>query len=273
MALFNIIFVSLFGAYATNNILGYVNLAIGAGIVRVSDRPELPLVRRSPPELTPPLTAGGYVFPVYGPTSWGDTFGAPRAAPVGWHHGADIFAPLGAPVLAVAAGTLFSVGWNDIGGYRVWLRDRDGNEFYYAHLSAFSTLAKDGAQVKVGDVIGFVGATGDAEGTPFHLHFEIHPVSLQWMEYDGAVNPTKYLQAWQTLRDVPIVGVAGWAPPIAPASTAPRVGAILLQMTDISSASGLEPGSLRRVLRAPRSLTADGGLAARRPGVATGRGP
>jgi murein DD-endopeptidase MepM/ murein hydrolase activator NlpD len=237
------------------------------------DRPELPLKRRSPPELTPPLTAGGYVFPVYGPTSWGDTFGAPRAAPVGWHHGTDIFAPLGAPVLAVADGTLFSIGWNDIGGYRLWLRDREGNEFYYAHLSAFSTLAVDGAQVKAGDVIGFVGATGDAEGTPFHLHFEIHPVSLQWMEYDGAVNPTKYLQAWQTLRDVPIVGVAGWAPPIAPASTAPRVGAILLQMTDISSASGLEPGSLRRVLRAPRSLTADGGLAALRPGLATGDGP
>jgi murein DD-endopeptidase MepM/ murein hydrolase activator NlpD len=236
------------------------------------DRPELPLVRRSPPQLTPPLTAGGYVFPVYGPTSWGDTFGAPRAAPVGWHHGADIFAPLGAPVLAVAAGTLFSIGWNDIGGYRVWLRDRDGNEFYYAHLSAFSTLAGEGAEVKAGDVIGFVGATGDAEGTPFHLHFEIHPVSLQWMEYDGAVNPTKYLQAWQTLRDVPIVGVAGWAPPIAPASRAPRVGAILLQMTDISSASGLDPGSLRRVLRAPRSLTADGGLSALRPGLATGSG-
>jgi murein DD-endopeptidase MepM/ murein hydrolase activator NlpD len=237
------------------------------------DRPKLPLKRRSPPELTPPLTAGGYVFPVYGPTSWGDTFGAPRAAPVGWHHGADIFAPLGAPVLAVADGTLFSVGWNDIGGYRVWLRDREGNEFYYAHLSAFSTLALDGAQVKAGDVIGFVGSTGDAEGTPFHLHFEIHPVSLQWMEYDGAVNPTRYLQAWQTLRDVPIVGVAGWAPPIAPASRAPRVGAILLQMTDISSASGLEPGSLRRVLRAPRSLTADGGLAGLRPGLATGSGP
>jgi murein DD-endopeptidase MepM/ murein hydrolase activator NlpD len=237
------------------------------------DRPELPLKRRSPPQLTPPLTAGGYVFPVYGPTSWGDTFGAPRAAPVGWHHGADIFAPLGAPVLAVADGTLFSIGWNDIGGYRIWLRDREGNEFYYAHLSAFSTLAVDGAQVKAGDVIGFVGATGDAEGTPFHLHFEIHPVSLQWMEYDGAVNPTRYLQAWQTLRDVPIVGVAGWAPPIAPASTAPRVGAILLQMTDISSASGLEPGSLRRVLRAPRSLTADGGLAGLRPAIATGSGP
>jgi murein DD-endopeptidase MepM/ murein hydrolase activator NlpD len=234
------------------------------------DRPDLPLVRRRPPALTPPLTAGGYVFPVHGPTSWGDTFGAPRAAPVGWHHGADIFAPVGAPVLAVAAGTLFSIGWNDLGGYRLWLRDRDGNEFYYAHLSAFSTLAVEGAEVKAGDVIGFVGATGDAEGTSPHLHFEIHPVSLQWMEYDGAVNPTKYLRAWQTLRDVPIVGVAGWAPPIAPASRAPRPGAILLQMTDISSASGLDPGSLRRVLQAPRSVVSADGFATLRPPAVDG---
>jgi murein DD-endopeptidase MepM/ murein hydrolase activator NlpD len=233
-------------------------------------RPTLPVKRRSPPQLTPPLTAGGYVFPVYGPTAWGDTFGAPRARPVGWHHGADIFAPVGAPILAVAAGTLFSVGWNDLGGYRLWLRDRDGNEFYYAHLSAFSTLAVDGAEVKAGDVIGFVGATGDAEGTSPHLHFEIHPVSLQWMGYDGAVNPTRYLRAWQTLRDVPIVGIARWAPPISPTSRAPRLGAILLRMTDISSASGLDPGSLRRVLRAPRSLTANGVLSGLRAPLANG---
>jgi murein DD-endopeptidase MepM/ murein hydrolase activator NlpD len=228
-------------------------------------RPRLPLVRRFPPNVTPPLTAGGYVFPVYGPSSWSDTFRAPRAAPVGWHHGIDIFAPLGAPILAVADGTLFSVGWNDIGGYRFWLQDREGNEFYYAHLSAFSTLAVEGAQVRAGDVIGFVGSTGDAESTPYHLHFEIHPVSMKRMGYDGVVNPTTYLLAWQKLKDVPIVGVAGWAAPIAPSSRAPKPGAILLQMTDISSASGLEPGSLRDVLRAPRPLSAEGGLAALRP--------
>jgi murein DD-endopeptidase MepM/ murein hydrolase activator NlpD len=221
-------------------------------------RPEVPVVRRFPPNVTPPLTAGGYVFPVYGPSSWSDTFRAPRAAPVGWHHGIDIFAPLGAPLLAVADGTLFSIGWNDLGGYRLWLQDREGNEFYYAHLSAFSTLAVEGAQVRAGDVIGFVGSTGDAEGTPYHLHFEIHPVSMQRLGYDGVVNPTTYLEAWEKLEDVPIVGVAGWAAPIAPESRAPRPGAILLQMTDISSASGLEPGSLRRVLQAPRTLTADG---------------
>ena len=150
----------------------------------------------------PPLTAGGYVFPIYGPSSFIDSFGAARAD-VSWHHGDDIFAPLGAPLLAVADGTLFSVGWNDIGGLRLWLRDGAGNEFYYAHLSALSTKAVDGTAVQAGDVIGFVGNTGDARGTPTHLHFEIHPVSMLYLGYDGAVDPTNYLQAWQRLQDVP----------------------------------------------------------------------
>jgi murein DD-endopeptidase MepM/ murein hydrolase activator NlpD len=211
----------------------------------------LDLPTREPSKVHPPLTAGGYVFPVYGPSSFIDTFGAARAD-VSWHHGDDIFAPLGAPLLAVADGTLFSVGWNDIGGLRLWLRDGAGNEFYYAHLSALSTRAVDGAAVQAGDVIGFVGNTGDARGTPYHLHFEIHPVSQLYLGYDGAVDPTKYLQAWQRLQDVPIEGVVGWAPPLGGA--APKAGAILLQASDISTASGLDPASLRRAVSAKAGL-------------------
>ena len=99
------------------------------------------------PGLQPELTAGGYVFPVYGPlVSFGDSYGAFRGDVAGnWHHGDDIFAPLGAPSPACADGTVFSVGWNDVGGNRLWLRDSQGNEFYYAHLSAFSPLARTGA--------------------------------------------------------------------------------------------------------------------------------
>ena len=154
--------------------------------------PEKPsLTVRPPPDVTPRLTAGGYVFPVYGPSSFGDTFGAPRGdLTSGWHHGADIFGQIGEPLLAVADGTVFSVGWNDIGGYRLWLRDRAGNQFYYAHLSAYSPVAVNGRQVKAGAVLGFMGNTGDASTTPYHLHFEIHPVSLLYLGYDGAVNPT-----------------------------------------------------------------------------------
>jgi murein DD-endopeptidase MepM/ murein hydrolase activator NlpD len=201
-----------------------------------------------PPDVAPKLTANRYVFPVFGPSDYTDTFGAPRAD-VTWHHGDDIFAALGAPILAVADGTVFSVGWNDIGGNRLWLRDSKGNQFYYAHLSAFSTLAVNGAPVHAGDVLGFVGNTGDAEGTPYHLHFEIHPVSLLFLGYDGAVDPTKYLDAWRHLQDIRIVPAVAGGPTVAAISNkAPTPGAILLQSSDISSASGLDPGSLQRAL-------------------------
>jgi len=215
------------------------------------------LLRRPPPDITPQLSPGGYVFPVYGPSSFGDTFGAPRASIVsGWHHGEDIFAPLGAPILAVADGTIFSVGWNKVGGWRFWLRDRGGNEFYYAHLSAYSPAAVNGTEVKAGTVIGFLGNTGDAEGTPYHLHFEIHPVGLLYQGYDGVVRPYPYLVAWKKLEDVEFAAVAGWAPPVLPNSRAPKPGAILLSSTDIASADGLDPGSLQRVMReAPKSLS------------------
>jgi murein DD-endopeptidase MepM/ murein hydrolase activator NlpD len=205
-----------------------------------------------PPEVHPPLTAGRYVFPVYGPSSYVDTYGAPRAD-VAYHHGDDIFGQLGQPLLAVADGTVFSVGWNDIGGNRLWLRDGQGNEFYYAHLSAFSTFAANGAHVRAGQVIGFMGNTGDAEGTPVHLHFEVHPVSLLYLGYDGAVNPTPYLDAWKRLRDLPFPIAGAWVSGVPGSIPAPQPGAFLLSMADISSADGLDPKSLERALAPPRT--------------------
>jgi murein DD-endopeptidase MepM/ murein hydrolase activator NlpD len=203
--------------------------------------------------VTPKLTAGGYVFPVYGNASYVDTFGAGRSdIASGWHHGADIFGQLGQPVLAVADGTVYSVGWQHIGGNRLWLRDAQGNQFYYAHLAAFSTLALDGAQVKAGDVVGFMGNTGDAQTTPYHLHFEVHPVSLLFRGYDGAVDPQTYLDAWRKLRDVDFPSAAGWAPPVPGSALAPEPGAILLQVSDISQSASLDAASLRRAFATPR---------------------
>ncbi|NUT55635.1 MAG: peptidoglycan DD-metalloendopeptidase family protein [Thermoleophilia bacterium] len=208
--------------------------------------------RIPPTDVSAPLSPNGYVFPVYGPSSFSDTFRAPRAGVI-WHHGQDIFAPLGAPLLAVADGTLFSIGWNERGGYRLWLRDRQGNQFYYAHLSAFSPLAVDGNEVKAGDVVGFLGNTGDAQTTPYHLHFEIHPVGLLPLGYDGVVNPFAYLSAWRRLQDISFAAGRGWAPPVPANATAPHPAVILLGSSDISSASGLDPSSLDRALTAPVS--------------------
>jgi murein DD-endopeptidase MepM/ murein hydrolase activator NlpD len=152
-----------------------------------------------PLRLRPPLGLPHYVFPVAGPASFGDSYGAARSD-VAWHHGDDIFAPLGTPVVAVADGTLNRVGWERLGGWRLWVRDRLANEFYYAHLSGYTQTALRGRRVRAGQVLGFVGDTGDAFGTPPHLHFEIHPRSLLPLRYDGAVDPTTYLEHWQRLN-------------------------------------------------------------------------
>jgi hypothetical protein len=155
-----------------------------------------------PLRVTPPLGGGPYVFPVTGnQVIYGDTYGALRSdVPGGWHHGDDIFAPLGTPVVAVADGTLNRVGWERLGGWRLWVRDRDGDEFYYAHLSGYSALALRDGRVHRGQVVGFIGNTGDAFTTLPHLHFEVHPRSLLYLNYDGAVDPTTYLRSWQPVR-------------------------------------------------------------------------
>ncbi len=215
-----------------------------------------PEVVQAAPEVTARLSSGGYVFPVFGPAAFGNTFGAYRGDVAGkWHHGEDLVAPFGTPLLAVADGTLFSVGWNDIGGWRLWLRDDAGNEFYYAHLSAYSPLAIAGKRVKAGDVLGFVGTSGDADGGVPHLHFEIHPVDLLRYGYDGAVAPYPFLVAWQRAEDVSfasgqtyVLGQDGLAgPPGAPVAAA-QAGAVLLSADDISTESGLVPGALKRAL-------------------------
>jgi murein DD-endopeptidase MepM/ murein hydrolase activator NlpD len=201
-----------------------------------------------PLKVQPKLTAGRYVFPVFGQTSYIDTFGAHRAD-VTYHHGDDIFGSLGQPLVACTDGIVFSVGFNKIGGNRLWIVDKAGNQFYYAHLSAFALNAVNGSHVKAGQVIGFMGNTGDAEGTPYHLHFEVHPVSFLYLGYDGAVDPTPYLNAWQHQQDLPFPIAGGWVPPISGiGSAAPEPGAILLGMHDISTADGLDPGSLEAAL-------------------------
>jgi hypothetical protein len=156
-----------------------------------------------PLTLTPPLTAGPYTFPVTGKAFFSDTYGAMRSdVPGGWHHGDDIFSPLGQPVLAVADGMVYKVGWNRVGGWRLWLKDSQGNRFYYAHLSGYTKYGRNGARVKAGQQVAFIGNTGDAFTTPHHLHFEIHPARLLYLHYAGAVDPTAYLDGWRRIEHV-----------------------------------------------------------------------
>lgn len=139
--------------------------------------------------LTGALPPGDFLFPVAGATTFSNDWmyarGGGRV-----HQGIDLFAARGTPVVAVADGSLYNVGWNGLGGWRLWVRDRAGNGFYYAHLSAYAPAAREGASVARGAVIGYVGDSGDARGTPNHLHFEIHPGG------GGPVPPYPIITAW-----------------------------------------------------------------------------
>ncbi len=140
--------------------------------------------------LTPSAT--GYAFPVAGQFSYSDDYGAPRAVTIS-HQGNDIFAHVGTPVVAVADGVLSQVGVNTLGGNRLWLTDDQGAAYYFAHLSAYAPVALDGARVKAGEVIAYVGNTGQAITTPPHLHFEVHPGGKE----AASIDPYPLLRAWE----------------------------------------------------------------------------
>jgi murein DD-endopeptidase MepM/ murein hydrolase activator NlpD len=220
------------------------------------DRPQLlppptgPLVGL-PQVSTPELTATPYVYPVFGGTTVSDGYGSPTAGG-GWVRGADIYGRLGQPVVAVAAGSLYGVGWNRASGNKLWLRDTQGNEFLYTHLSAFSKLASNGAHVRAGQVIGFMGSTGTSAGSRVRMHFELHPVSMLFLGNGGAVDPGSYLAGWRHLSGLAFPIAAGWAPKVPGTISPPTPGAVLIGSSDISTADGLDPASLRRAVR-PRT--------------------
>jgi hypothetical protein len=227
--------------------------------------------RPRPLEVTPPLGQSGYLFPVSGGAGYADTYGANRSdIRDGWHHGDDLFAPLGAPVIAVADGTLSLVGWEKLGGWRLWLTDARGNQFYYAHLAGYSPQALHHRRVHAGEVLGFLGRTGDAFTTEPHLHFEIHPVGLLRLGYDGAVDPTTYLRDWHVVqaRQVPRPALPRRVPAGVPGHEARVVWAELVAARGLS-ASKPAPATLapRHALVPDDIVFAPAGTAAAAPAI------
>jgi murein DD-endopeptidase MepM/ murein hydrolase activator NlpD len=194
-----------------------------------------------PQVISPPLGTGTYVFPVDGRAGVSDDFGTPL--PGAYAHGVDILGQLGEPILAAAAGTLYDVGWDRVDGNRLWLRDRWGDEFSYAHLSAFSALTANGAHVTAGQVIGFMGDTGATYGLASHLTFELRPVSLLYLAAQGAVDPAPYLAAWPRVSSVALTPGPGWAPSVPGTIRAPEPGAYLVSSSVVAS---LPTGAARR---------------------------
>lgn len=116
-----------------------------------------------------------------------DTFGAPRGSQR-THAGVDIFAKRGTPVLSSTRGVVASVREGGLGGRQVWVIGPARERYYYAHLDDWTPGLGVGDVVEPGTPLGTVGTTGNARGTPPHLHFGVYGS-------DGAYDPLPLLRA------------------------------------------------------------------------------
>lgn len=132
-------------------------------------------------------------FPVAGPATYTDDWGLPRHGPgdvARTHKGVDVFADRGTPVIASSDGIVARMATGGLGGVSLRLVAPDGTFYYYAHLDRFAPRLAEGDRVTKGKVLGFVGNSGNAAGTPAHLHYEIHPRG------GAAVPPVPFLDRW-----------------------------------------------------------------------------
>jgi murein DD-endopeptidase MepM/ murein hydrolase activator NlpD len=110
-----------------------------------------------------------------------DTWGGPRSGGRR-HQGSDIFAARGTPVVSATRGIVARIDDRGIGGRHVWVLGPGGERHYYAHLEGWAPGLRRYQWVRAGDPLGYVGDTGNARGTPPHLHYGIYGSG-------GAANP------------------------------------------------------------------------------------
>ncbi len=131
----------------------------------------------------PPPVSASQACPVQGPVSFIDSWGSPRSGGRG-HQGVDMMAARGTPVAAIFDGTISRLSsGSSLGGITIWMNSSAGDSYYYAHLDGYADGVTDGMSVVAGQIIGYVGSTGNASPSYPHLHFEYHPGG------GGAVNP------------------------------------------------------------------------------------
>jgi murein DD-endopeptidase MepM/ murein hydrolase activator NlpD len=172
-------------------------LVAGAGLATVMTLWELgrrgPGAAEAPPE---DLRRRGLEFPVAGaPRTMTDSFDDPRGL-TRRHHAVDIMAPRGSPVRAVDDGTIVYLASGGAGGTTI--HEFDATElycYYYAHLQGYAPGLHEGQKVARGEVIGYVGATGNAPANAPHLHFAIARLDERKVWWSGTpINPYSLLR-------------------------------------------------------------------------------
>ena len=190
------------------------------------------------------------IFPVVGPVSYIDDFGDARGS--GSHEGNDLMAPKKSVAVAVEAGTVkfWTTSWR--AGCMLYLYGKSGTTYLYIHLNNDRTMANDnkgacvpgiaygrglknGSRVKAGQIVGYVGDSGDANGGNAHLHFEVHPND------GGAVDPYSYLRRAQKPLFAPLPGSAGFS--------------LRMKGTVVAAAETSATVQVERLVRFPGQLT------------------
>ena len=140
-----------------------------------------------PAEGVPDWVTPGFICPVAGPSYFLNTWGAPRSGGR-THKGVDMMGSRGTPLVAVGSG-IVRKSYGSLGGYIVWLYADHGVNYFYAHLDSYPSGLVDGQWVQRGQVIGYMGDTGNPAPGAYHLHFGIYPGGIT------AVNPYPTVRA------------------------------------------------------------------------------
>jgi len=134
------------------------------------------------------LPPPGRTCPVAGPHSFTHTWGEERPWGRG-HKGEDIHAPRDTPLVAMESGTIVQTGWHWSGGFGVYLEGYySGDIYYYAHMTWTAPGIRAGAVVEVGELLGWVGTTGNADSPHLHLGW-IPDNPGPWVDLEGLADP------------------------------------------------------------------------------------